>query len=169
MHHIFEMDSRNHFESLRRNLLWLLPCIGILILLPQCNRESPDILFVPYTWEFGTPEEAGMNKQILDSAFNFASQKEYVDGLLIVRHGKIVAEEYYNGFTKDHPHNIMSVSKSMLSAITGIVLYGNYGLDLEDRMLDYFPEYVTDDLDQRKHDITIGHLLTMRMGRLEEL
>ena len=164
MHHIFGMESRNHIESLRRNLFRLLLCIGILSLLPECNRESPDIPFVPYTWEFSTPGEAGMNKQILDSAFNFASQKDYIDGLLVVRNGKIVAEEYYNGFTKDHPHNIMSVSKSMLSAITGIALNGNYGLDLEDRMLDYFPEYVTENLDQRKHDITIGHLLTMRMG-----
>jgi len=164
MHHIFGMESPNHIELLFRNLFRLLPCIGVLSLLPECNRESPDIPFVPYTWEFSTHKEAGMNKQILDSAFYFASQKEYIDGLLVVRNGKIVAEEYYNGFTKDHPHNIMSVSKSMLSAITGIALYGNYGLELEDRMLDYFPEYVTDDLDQRKHEITIGHLLTMRMG-----
>jgi CubicO group peptidase (beta-lactamase class C family) len=106
----------------------------------------------------------GMDPVMLDSAFIKASDHGFVDALLVVRNGKIVAEEYYNGYHMDRPHNIMSVSKSMLSAITGLVIDGNYGLDLEDKLLDYFPQYVTASLDPRKQDITLEHLLTMRLG-----
>jgi CubicO group peptidase (beta-lactamase class C family) len=44
------------------------------------------------------------------------------------------------------------------------VLDGPYGLDLEDKMLDYFPQYNREGLDPIKQDISIEHLLTMRMG-----
>ena len=136
----------------------------VLLLLFGCEKEHPQISFIPYSWEMGSPAEAGMDGQMIDSAFFVASGKGYIDGLLIVKNGKIVAEEYYNSYTRDQPHNIMSVSKSMLSAITGLAINGAYGLDLDDAVLDYFPEYVTEDLDPRKHDITIHHLLTMRLG-----
>lgn len=129
-----------------------------------CDKEPQEIPFEPFVWETSTPVAQGMNPSILDSASIYASQYGFIDGMLVIRNSKIVAEAYYNGFTSETPHNIMSVSKSMLSAITGLVLYGEYDLDLNDRMLDYFPQYVTPELDPRKLDITIEHLLTMRMG-----
>jgi len=138
--------------------------MGFLALFAGCNKEPVDIPFEPFSWESSTPGEEGMDAQLLDSAFILASRYGFVDGLLVVRNGKIVAEAYFNDFTADIPHNIMSVSKSMLSAIAGLVLDGPYGLDLEDRMLDYFPQYNSDRLDPRKQDISIEHLLTMRMG-----
>jgi len=138
--------------------------LGFMALLAGCNKEPAELPFEPFSWETTTPAEQGMDGRILDSAFILASDYGFVDGLLIIRNGRIVAEAYYNGFTPDHPHNIMSVSKSMLSAIAGLVLDGPYGLDLEDKMLDYFPQYNRVGLDPRKQDITIEHLLTMRMG-----
>jgi CubicO group peptidase (beta-lactamase class C family) len=135
-----------------------------LVLALGCESDHSPGSFIPFSWETADPSEAGMDQSILDSAFIVAEHKGFVDALLIVRSGKIVSEKYYNGFNRDLPHNIMSVSKSMLSAIAGITIYGDYGLDLQDRMLDYFPEYDTDDLDPRKDQITIYHLLTMRMG-----
>lgn len=135
-----------------------------LALVVACEKEQPGDPFVPYSWETITPLEAGMDKGLLDSALLVASGKGYVDGLLVIKDGRIVAEDYFNGFTKDVPHNIMSVSKSMLSAVAGLAIEGDYGLDLDDRMLDYFPEYNSDELDPRKQEITIRHLLAMQMG-----
>jgi len=125
-----------------RNLKAVIPVIfvGLMALFTGCNKEPADIPFDPFSWESSTPGEEGMDAQVLDSAFILASSYGFVDALLVVRNGKIVAEGYYNGFTADNPHNIMSVSKSMLSSIAGLVLDGSYGLDLEDRMLDYFPQ-----------------------------
>ena len=137
---------------------------GLVILCVSCNKEPAGIPFEAYTWESSSPGNEGMDAVLLDSAITRASDHGFVDALLVIRNGRIVAEAYYNGFTKDHPHNIKSVSKSMLSAIAGLVLDGPYGLDLEEKMLDYFPEYNSGGLDPRKQDISIKHLLTMRMG-----
>lgn len=58
----------------------------------------------------------------------------------------------------------MSVSKSFLSAMVGIALDKSYIDSLDQKMLDYFPEYISPGLDPRKYNITIRHLLTMQMG-----
>lgn len=138
--------------------------LGLLALFAACSKETAEIPFEAFSWESSTPGNEGMDAAYLDSAIVLASDYGFVDALLVIRNGRLVTEAYYNGFTKDHPHNIMSVSKSMLSAIAGLAIEGPYGLDLEDKMLDYFPDYASGELDPRKQDIHIEHLLSMRMG-----
>ncbi len=129
-----------------------------------CDREpiAPEIDF--FKWIVATPESQGMHSPMLDSASVHAAQKGFVDGLLVIRNGYIVEENYYNGYNESLPHNVMSVSKSFLSAMAGIALEQGYIDSLEHKMLDYFPDYISPDIDPRKYNITIRHLLTMRMG-----
>jgi CubicO group peptidase (beta-lactamase class C family) len=129
-----------------------------------CNSDPSQSVFVPYTWNVSTPEAEGFNTQVLDSAFEKADQLDFIDALLVIRNGNIVAELYYNGFSDSTPHTVMSVSKNFLSAICGIAFERGYLDSLEETMLDYFPEYIYTGIERRKYDITIRHLLTMRMG-----
>jgi len=76
--------------------------------------------------------------------------------LLVIRNGLIVGEEYYNGYDKSRPHNVMSVSKSFMSALTGIALHQGYIDSLGEGVLTHFPEYIYTGIDPRKHDITVG-------------
>jgi CubicO group peptidase (beta-lactamase class C family) len=46
----------------------------------------------------------------------------------------------------------------------GIALRENYLESLDQKMMDFFPEYVTSSMDPRKFDITLRHLLMMRAG-----
>jgi CubicO group peptidase (beta-lactamase class C family) len=46
----------------------------------------------------------------------------YTDGFLVVHHGRIVTEQYFNGLAPDVPHLLMSVSKSVTSAVAGILV-----------------------------------------------
>ncbi|MFQ6116616.1 MAG: serine hydrolase domain-containing protein, partial [bacterium] len=117
-----------------------------------------------YNWEVSTPEEQGLDSQILADAFEEAGQRPFVRSILIVKNGYLVAEQYYRGFDRDDAHNVKSVSKSFLSALVGIALREQYLDSLGQKMLDFFPEYVTPDLDPRKYNITIRHLLMMRAG-----
>ena len=135
-----------------------------LLMICSCERDFTPYPLEPAIWNSSTPEEQGMNAQVLDSAFMQARQTGFVDGLLVIRNGYLVAEEYYNGHDETTPHNVKSVSKSFVSAITGIALQHGYIDSLEEKVLDYFPEYIYPGMDPRKYDITIRHLLTMRMG-----
>src|SRR5262245_49270924 len=44
------------------------------------------------------------------------------DGMVIVRHGRIVFERYANGMTAESPHILMSVSKSLLGLLAGVLV-----------------------------------------------
>jgi CubicO group peptidase (beta-lactamase class C family) len=136
----------------------------LFILVTQCKKDLAVIQSDKFIWEVSTPEEQGLNSQILDSAFIQSYNFKFIDALLIIRNGYIVAEQYYNGFDTNTPHNVMSVSKSFLSAIAGVAVQEGYIDSLGEKMLNYFPEYIYPAIDQRKYDITIKHLLTMQMG-----
>src|SRR5574341_1002010 len=141
--------------------MYITTVLALWLVMNGCDKTPTrsDVEF--FVWNSSTPEAQGMNSQVLDSAFVQARQLGFVDGLLVVRNGFIVGEKYYNGYHVFTPHNVMSVSKSFLSAITGLALQQGYIDSLDEKMLDYFPEYVYPGMDNRKHDITVRHLLTM--------
>ncbi len=134
-----------------------------LFLLPGCykkNEEYHDF----YQWEISSPSAEGMNTEMLDSAFIKADELNFVDAVLVIRNGKIAAERYFNGYNQWTPHNLMSVTKSFMSAICGIAFQNGILDTLDKKIMDYFPDYIYSGMDQRLFDVTIRHLLTMRMG-----
>jgi CubicO group peptidase (beta-lactamase class C family) len=135
-----------------------------LLLFSSCSEgpTGPEDLY--YNWQTSTPEEQGMDSQLLAEAFQQGENRGFVDCILVIRNGNIVAEKYYNGFKKEIAHNVKSVSKSFLSAMTGIALRDGHLDNLNLKMLDFFPEYAYPTIDPRKLDITIRHLLMMRAG-----
>lgn len=138
-------------------LVWLSCIVG-------CEQQNER----PKHWRSSTPAEQSMDAEVLDSAFIIAEQAGFVDGLLVIRNDFLVAEDYYNGYNPTRPHIIMSVSKSFLSAITGVALQRGYIDSLGEKVMDYFPEYGYEGIDSRKYQISIRHLLTMRMGIRDE-
>lgn len=136
----------------------------MFVFIISCEKNPNEVQIRNKLWDISLPESQQMNPQILDSAFIQAKATGFMDGLLIIRNGKLVKQQYYNGYDAGRPHHIMSVSKSFLSAITGIAFYLGYIDSLNEKVMDYFPEYVYPNMDPRKYDITIKHLLTMRMG-----
>lgn len=138
--------------------------ILILFINYQCKKDISAVNSLQFTWHESSPEKQGLDTKKLDSAMIQVANTEYIDGLVVIRNGFIVKERYFNGFDKTTPHNVMSVSKSFLSAITGIAVHKGFIDSLSEKMLDYFPEYIYTGIDPRKYNITIEHLLTMRMG-----
>ena len=138
-------------------------CLIAILFVCACRKHATDPS-VAYDWAFSTPEAQGLNPQRLSDAFNQAGQLGFVHSLLIVRNGFLVAERYFNGYDANDAHNVRSVSKSFISALVGIALREGFLHNLDQKILDFFPEYVTPGMDPRKYDITIQHLLTMTAG-----
>lgn len=63
----------------------------------------------------------------------------YTDGFAVVHDGRIVTEEYRNAAGPHKPHILMSVSKSMLGALAGILAH-NGQLDVSASLIKYLPE-----------------------------
>jgi CubicO group peptidase (beta-lactamase class C family) len=147
----------------------LILAAALWLLFPSCNESPTEVgSFNPVAlddgWPVSTAEAQGLDRQTLAAGYDAAAGLSYTYSLLVVRNGYLIAEQYFNGDTRDTPNNVMSVSKSVLSALVGIALERGYVDSLNQRVLDFFPEYVSPTVDARKHDITIRHLLMMRAG-----
>ncbi len=89
---------------------------------------------------------------------DFLAQTD-TDALAIVHRGRLVFEHYANGTTAETPHILMSVSKSMLGLLVG-VLAKRKELDVEREVTEYVPELK----DTAYRGATVRQLLDMRTG-----
>jgi len=89
------------------------------------------------------------------------------DSFLVLHKGKLVYERYYNGYGKDTPHFMASVTKSVTSALVGVAIGEGYITSVKDKVVDYFPEArESPQWQESKANMTIEHVLTMTSGIL---
>jgi CubicO group peptidase (beta-lactamase class C family) len=74
-------------------------------------------------WRTAAPGQQGMDPAVLDE-LDTKIPKSYpqLRSLLVVRHGYLVYEHYWQGFDAADGHNTHSVTKSVTSALVGIAL-----------------------------------------------
>ena len=118
----------------------------------------------PYPWPESSPEEQGLDSSVIERAYDQAFKLGYVDSLLIVKNGWLVGERYFNSRNRYSADDIRSVTKSYINSLVGIALGHGYLFGLDQKMIDFFPEFRSFVQDRRILDITIGHLLQMRAG-----
>jgi CubicO group peptidase (beta-lactamase class C family) len=87
-----------------------------------------------------------------------------IAAFLVVRRGYLVFESYYGGCDQDAEHLVASVTKSFVSALIGIGIDQGFIEGVDQRVLDFFPEYTPGARDRLKRQMTIKHLLTMTAG-----
>jgi CubicO group peptidase (beta-lactamase class C family) len=117
-------------------------------------------------WTTSTPAAEGIDTATLQTALEAIRDGRYprVDALVVIRHGKLVAEGYYGGYGRETLHDLRSTGKSFTSALTGIAV--EQGLLQVDQpisqLIPRFEEYRH--MDDRKRAITVRHLLNMSAG-----
>ncbi len=113
-------------------------------------------------WRTTGPASVSMHSEKLGS-LEHAIKSKYrsINGIVVVRKGYIVFEKYFNGYSPDDTHHVASVTKSITSALIGIAVDAGYIRGIDQKVLEFFPEYVQGAGDFRKRAVTLKHLLTM--------
>jgi CubicO group peptidase (beta-lactamase class C family) len=83
----------------------------------------------------------------------------YSDGFLVLHRGHVVAEQYLNGMRPETTHLLMSVSKSVTSAVCGALVEAGL-LAPADLVTQHIPELAGTSWSE----CTVRHLLDMRAG-----
>lgn len=96
-------------------------------------------------------------------ALEAAIRTDYANtaGIIIQRDGEICYEQYFHGCTAQDSVHVLSVTKSVLSALVGIAMDRGYIRGVDQAVLDFFPECVVPPEEEGLQAVTIGHLLTM--------
>ena len=117
----------------------------------------------------GTPAGEGVDAQGVHAFLDAleTSPGTTPHGLMILRHGKVVADGWWAPYTADRPQLLYSLSKSFTSAAAGLAV-GEGLLDLDAPVLSYFPELDADITDPRSRAMLVRHIASMSSGHLAE-
>ena len=113
-------------------------------------------------WTVESPQSHGIDEAALAAALTQGEQILGLRSVLVVRHGKLVAERYYGPNHADTTNSIRSVTKSVVSLLAGIAMERD--LLMLDTRLDDFLDPVAEGLSPSQRGITLEHLLTMTGG-----
>jgi CubicO group peptidase (beta-lactamase class C family) len=132
--------------------------------LPETTSVAPDN--TGDGWPVSTPAAEGMTTALLQDALEAIRNGNYpgVDSMVVARHGRLVAEGYFNGFARDSLHDLRSTGKSITSALAGIAIeQGLFGI--EDPISMHIPQFDRyENMGARKQAIQVFHLLNMNSG-----
>lgn len=102
-----------------------------------------------------------MNHDILNLEHIIAADYDNIAGIVVMKKGKTVYERYFDGFTPEDTVHIMSVTKSIVSALIGIAIDKGFIKNPDQKVLDFFPDYTIKRGEHTIQNVTIKQLLTM--------
>jgi CubicO group peptidase (beta-lactamase class C family) len=114
-------------------------------------------------WTSTTPEAEGLDSAALARLVDAVGARRQ-DSLLIVRHGRIVAEAYYAPYEAGVRHDLRSVTKSVIGTLTGIAVQDGFIDSVDHPVVDLFADRPIANLDDNKKAITVQNLLDMASG-----
>ena len=166
-----KIKDNKKYRTIRLWFLWIAIFI-ISITLVGCDsspsqNELATVDYTPFAqeeWQVSTPEDQGLDPELVTELYYNASQLETAYSLLVFKNGYLVAEDYFNNGYAAKQVNIHSVTKSINSALVGIALEQGCLTSLDQKMMEFFPEFTHRITDPRKNEITIRQMLQMRAG-----
>lgn len=113
-------------------------------------------------WQTAEPSAVGLDSsKLAELEPRIQSDYSNINGIVIVKNGCIAYERYYNRYGPDHTHHVASVTKSLISALMGIAIDTGDIAHVDQKVLNFFPEYVPEAANTQLQEITLRHLLTM--------
>lgn len=159
------MRSKREEREQHRSILVLLGLILLLLSLVGCFPSIEDLKAVNYTplagddWKVSTPEAQGLDPILVAALYYEAAELETLYGLLVIKGGYLIVEDYFNEGTVARKNFLQSITKSVTSALVGKALEQGYLSSLDQKMMEFFPEFADQITDPRKEQITIRDLL----------
>lgn len=116
-----------------------------------------------------TPEAEGVATESIAALITELDQNfDAMNSLMILRHGKVIAECWWAPHTAETTHVLYSLTKSFTSTAIGFAV--NEGkLSLDDKVIDYFPDEVPANASENLKNMTVRSLLTMSCGHDDEV
>jgi len=132
-----------------------------------------------FEWQPIAPADAGFSPELEARLDRLIAEKRAwnLHGVVVARNGRLVLERYFEGedeargrrlgkvsFTAATPHDMRSVSKSVVSLLYGIALEQRKVPPPEAPLLASFPEHADLAGEAGRERLTIHHALTMTLG-----
>ncbi|AXT20777.1 class C beta-lactamase-related serine hydrolase [Flavobacteriaceae bacterium AU392] len=101
-----------------------------------------------------------LNRKIAEGRFND------INGIVVIKEGELLIEEYFNDATRDSLHDVRSVGKSFASTIMGIAIKEKFIKNENALLKDFYDLKSYKNYSAKKDAVTLKSLLTMSSGFL---
>lgn len=133
----------------------------LLHLVISCTISTPKSYNLPRS----TPEAEGVSSEdILNFIEAAEKSKHEIHSIMILRHGKVVAEGWWNPYEPELKHTMYSTSKSFTSTAVGFAI-SEKRLALNDKVISFFPKDLPITISPNLAALTVKDLLTMSAGQ----
>ncbi len=94
-------------------------------------------------------------EKLINSSYNNTA------GLIVLKNGKTLYENYFNEYTAANAVHVASVTKSIFSALIGIAIGNGQIESMDQKVLEFFPNYTINRGEKTIQRVTIKNMLTM--------
>ncbi|MEL7246805.1 MAG: serine hydrolase [Bacteroidota bacterium] len=113
------------------------------------------------------PASVGLDGDAIQASLWMVDAEPSTDlrGVVVIKDGKLVVEEYYNTFWRGNIHDIRSAGKSITAVLMGIAIHQGLVKSVDESVYSFFPpEKYSYRATEAHRNIKIKHLLTMSTG-----
>src|SRR5690606_24291318 len=115
----------------------------------------------PGTLPRSTPEEQGVSSQAIINFIEAVENSNHeLHSFMVVRHGNVIAEGWWDPYKPELKHTMYSTSKSFTSTAIGLAVSENR-ISVSDKVISFFPEDLPDTISENLADLEIRDLLSM--------
>jgi CubicO group peptidase (beta-lactamase class C family) len=145
------------------------PVLALLLsaaLLTACydpvSPRSAVVIDLSEPWILASPAEVGLDPILIERAAARAELIPRFRALLVARSGRLVLERHFGTGNSSTLYDVRSVTKSVVSAITGIAIANGMIPELETGMGLFLDDHYQ--LDDEDRAVSVRHLLEMTSG-----
>ena len=138
-------------------------CYGIFLLLILTGNQ----LYAQKSTLFplSSPEAEGVSAAGIDSFLTAAANSPHeFHSIMILRHGKVIAQGWWNPYAPQLRHSLYSCSKSFTSTAVGFAVSEKL-LSVNDKVISFFPNSLPDTIKPYLAQLTVKDLLMMSAGQ----
>lgn len=139
--------------------------IGLVPLIPGCGSVHCSI--PPLAFPRSTPEAAGVSSAAIQAFIEAAQSKHEMHSFMLVRHGQVIAEGWWEPYGPRFNHTLYSMSKSFTSTAVGFAVTEGR-LTVNDKVVSFFPEDRPVQVSENLAALRVKDLLSMAVGNEKE-
>ena len=98
-----------------------------------------------------------LHQMIADSTGNESN----ICQIYAIKNGSVVFNDCWRGYKTTDAVNVMSVTKSVMALLIGIAIDRGYIRSVNQKVIDFFPDYSVKRGEKTIYKVTLRHLLTM--------
>ena len=147
-------------------------CISLLLAFTFCKKEVETkvvepVVEKPFSLPRSSPEEHGVDSKNIVKLINEIGKSEIqFHSIMILRHGYVIAEGWWDPYKPEYKHQLYSLSKSFTSTAVGLAVKEGL-LSVNDKVISFFPDDLPEVVSPNLEALTIKDLLTMSAGHDE--